>query len=123
MGLYQDFLTQTTRDQIVGKTRAVTGLNAFNFILQSALFILSTLAACRTNNCCEKKTNLKIYVGNNQLREFTQPDFYLSVSEPEHLSLSNIIDMSTSEYKRIQKDKILKRKEKSGGEAESDEKE
>jgi len=45
------------------------------------------------------------------LREFQQSDFWLPVNDPENITLNNIIEISTTEYKKIQKDKVLKRKQ------------
>ena len=44
------------------------------------------------------------------MSELPQSDFWLPVREPEHLSITNIIDISTSEYKKVSREMILKRK-------------
>ena len=113
-----DFFMILNLGDLAPKLYAITGLNAFNFILQVdylfniqfALFILSTFAACKTNNCCEKKSNINIYVSNKNLSELPQQDFYLPVNEPDNFTLSNIIEISTTEIKKVQKSNILKRK-------------
>ena len=62
------------------------------------------------NYCCERKTNLTLYVANKVLSELVQADTWLGVNDPENLSVNNIIELSTNEYKRVQRDRILKRK-------------
>jgi len=44
------------------------------------------------------------------LSELPQQDFYLPVNEPDNFTLSNIIEISTTEIKKVQKSNILKRK-------------
>lgn len=44
------------------------------------------------------------------MSELPQSDFWLPVREPEHLSITSIIDISTSEYKKVSREMILKRK-------------
>ena len=44
------------------------------------------------------------------MSELPQQDFYLPVKEPDNLTLSNMIEMATSEIKQVQKSNILKRK-------------
>lgn len=71
---------------------------------------MSTIAACKTNNCCERKRNITFYVSNKDLSELPQSDDWFPVSNPDHMTIGNVVELSVAEVKNKEKERILKRK-------------